>query len=116
MIWAVIAAVAIEAIDWLDLDGAITKSLFGRIPVVFSEGPVFAYAGEWVTREDGTRICHITKDLHRNSVAHAEGWCEDWTVEPPKPNTEMPHDPVGQRWIASIGGHLKLHIGDEWRP
>lgn len=78
-------------------------------------GELMASPGEQVTREDGTVICTITTPLFTKSIIQAEGWCKDWTVEPPKDGSALPDDPVGRRWIAFIDHSVKLHVGNEWR-
>jgi hypothetical protein len=81
---------------------------------------LIGHAGEWVTREsDGARICQLSRDLNSNSqeVIRAEGWCDHWTIEPPKAGEAI--DPKSG-WVRArpslAGGGAQLHFADGWRP
>lgn len=72
-----------------------------------------AQRGEWVTTETtNTKICQLSKNMHRYEIVYAPGWCENWSIAPPVPGTPVPTGP--DQWIR-CKLNCQLHFQDGWR-
>lgn len=80
---------------------------------------IIANAGENVTRENGSVVCTLNRNLVAGDVLTG-AWCGNWQIVQPAPEV-WPSDPVGSRWImagpAGVMGPagLQLHVGTTWR-
>lgn len=77
---------------------------------------LFAKSGEWVTCENGHRICRVARDIQQGELMQPENKLVEW--QQPKPVSGQRSEQIrcglcGAKWF---GSHLgKLHFEDGWR-
>lgn len=76
---------------------------------------VFAFAGQWITTEDGTRVCRLTQDLQTFKVL-SHGFCDDWQPGYQRLQNGMTF-PFSEGWVRRLPlSTIQLHIENKWVP
>ena len=73
------------------------------------------HEGEWVTRENGTRVAQIARGVTNDDIVSVHQF-KNWQIEAPREGDRLIEEPDGQRWVMPRpSGGMMLHIeGKGW--
>jgi hypothetical protein len=86
-------------------------------PIDWGENTLVIHAGEWITTEDGAKVCRVRGDLYLNTVLMPD-FCEDW--KPPFRKPEMGDVLFGNArlWVRDNPNKpgIQIHTDRGWVP
>lgn len=77
----------------------------------------FAVAGQWITKEDGTKVCRLSMDLVTDMTMLPPSFCQDWQPGFTPIRQGQPF-PMNQGWIRfdPDGPGFQFHVENNWVP